>query len=35
MEFLNKTLDFRQIGAIAVILMLVYVGYLFVIAQGD
>lgn len=36
MEFLNKILDFVvQIGAIAVILMLVYVGYLFVIAQGE
>lgn len=36
MKFLNKILEFViQIGAIAVVLMLVYVGYMFVIAQGN
>ncbi len=36
MQFLNRILEFViQIGAIAVILMLVYVGYLFVVAQGS
>lgn len=36
MQFLNKILGFViQIGAIAVVLMLVYVGYLFVIARGE
>ena len=35
-SFLMSILDFLiQIGGIAVILMLVYVGYLFVIAQGN
>lgn len=35
MNFLNKILDFViKIGAIVVVLMLVYVGYLFVAAQG-
>ena len=34
--FLNDILDFVvQIGTIAIILMLVYVGYLFVVAQGS
>ena len=36
MVFLNKILDFViQIGTIVVILMLVYVGYLFVTARGN
>lgn len=36
MQFLNKILGFViQIGAIAVILMLVFVGYKFVVAQGN
>lgn len=36
LSFLMRILDFLiQIGGIAVILMLVYVGYLFVIAQGN
>lgn len=35
MNFLNKILEFViRIGTVVVILMLVYVGYLFVIAQG-
>lgn len=34
--FLNKILDFViDIGAIIVMLMLVYVGYLFVVTQGN
>lgn len=36
MAFLNKILDLViRIGSIAVILMLVWVGYLFVVAQGN
>ncbi len=36
MDFLRKILDFViQIGGIAIVLMLVYVGYLFVVAQGE
>lgn len=36
MQFLVKILSFIiRIGAIAVVLMLVYVGYLFVIARGE
>lgn len=36
MQLLNKILDFViQIGTIVVIFMLVYVGYLFVIARGE
>lgn len=35
MNFLNSILDFViKIGTVVVILMLVYVGYLFVVAQG-
>ena len=36
MVFLNKILDFViQIGTIVVILMMVYIGYLFVTARGN
>ena len=36
MDFLNKILSLViQVGAVAVVLMLVYVGYLFVVAQGN
>lgn len=36
MAFLNKILDFViQIGTVVIILMLVYVGFLFVVARGD
>jgi len=36
MNFLNKILDFViKIGTVVVILMLVYVGYLFVAARGE
>ena len=36
MNFLNKILDFViKIGTVVVILMLVYVGYLFVAASGE
>lgn len=36
LNFLNKILDFViRIGTVVVILMLVYVGYLFVAAQGE
>lgn len=36
MDFLNKILRLViQVGAVAVVLMLVYVGYLFVVAQGN
>ncbi|MBU6214934.1 hypothetical protein KGM48_03830 [Patescibacteria group bacterium] len=36
MDFLNKILDFViQIGSVVVILMLIYVGFLFVVARGD
>jgi hypothetical protein len=35
MNFLNKILDFViKIGGVVVVLMLIYVGYLFVVAQG-
>ena len=35
-SFLNNILDFIiRIGAIIVVLMLVYVGFLFVVARGD
>ena len=36
MNFLNKILDFViKIGVVVVVLMTVYVGYLFVVAQGN